>query len=141
MGASIKNSDDYGPVAEINITPFVDVMLVLLVIFMVAAPLMENGIPIQLPRATAKALKHAQEPVVLHITRERVFYLNKSKISAAELIKSLQGYYKNRPSKEIFVRADGKLPYEFVAQTMAAIKLAGIDKIGLVTLPPDKKGE
>ena len=141
MGASIKNSDDYGPVAEINITPFVDVMLVLLVIFMVAAPLMENGIPIQLPRATTKALKQSQDPVVLHITRERVFYLNKSKISAAELIKSLQGYYKNRASKEIFIRADGKLPYEFVAQTMAAIKLAGINKIGLVTLPPDKKGE
>lgn len=139
--AGFKNSsnDDYGPVAEINITPLVDVMLVLLIIFMVTAPLLENGIAVQLPKASAKALPKDEAPVTLNITQDHRFYLNRDALLPTELSNKLRIIFKNRSRKEIFVRADSAIPYGFVAQTMAAIKLAGITKIGLVTLPPDSK--
>lgn len=131
-------SDEQGPVAEINITPFVDVMLVLLVIFMVTAPLMESGIPIQLPKASAKALPKEESPVTLSLTKDSRIFLNNQELPFTDLKKRLQGFYKSRSRKEIFIRADGTLPYAVVAQTMAEVKNAGVDKIGLVTLPPEK---
>jgi len=138
MGMGPGRMDESGPMAEINITPFVDVMLVLLIIFMVAAPLMENGIAIQLPKASAKALPKSDEPpVTLNITKDSRIYLNKDEISLNELRKQLLTFYKSKTRKEIFIRADGEIPYSFVAQTMAIVKTAGIDKIGLVTQPPD----
>jgi len=140
-GFRSSSSDDQGPVSEINITPFVDVMLVLLVIFMITAPMMESGIPIQLPKASAKALPKDENPVTLSLTRDSRFFLNAVEIPQAELRKRVQLFFKNRSSKEIFIRADGALAYAVVAQAMAEVKGAGIDKIGLVTLPPDKTSE
>lgn len=138
MGAFRNMSDDQGPVAEINITPFVDVTLVLLIIFMVSAPLLESGIPIQLPKASAKALPKSDDlPVTLNLTRDNRIFLNKEELAVPELRAKVALYYKNRPKKEIFIRADGALPYAFVAQAMALVKQAGIHKIGLVTLPPE----
>lgn len=137
MGFTSNNSEDQAPLSEINITPFVDVMLVLLVIFMVTAPLMENGIPIQLPKASAKALQKDEVPVTLNLTKESRVYLNRDEVSLPSLQGRLKTFYSNRAKKEIFIRADGALPYAFVAQAMALVKLAGIDKIGLVTLPPE----
>jgi len=131
-------SDDRGPVSEINITPFVDVMLVLLVIFMITAPMMESGIPIQLPKASAKALAKDEAPVTLSLTRDARVFLNQQEIPGGELRKRVQLFFKSRARKEIFIRADGALAYAAVAQAMAEVKNAGIDKIGLVTLPPDK---
>lgn len=137
MGAMF-NSDDQGPMSEINITPFVDVMLVLLVIFMVAAPLLESGIPLELPKASAKALPKSEAPVTLNITNESKLYLGKEQVFLSSLDETLQKFYKGRKDKQIYIRADGRLPYAFVAQTMATVKMAGIHKIGLVTLPPEK---
>ena len=134
---SFDSSDDNAPVADINVTPLVDVMLVLLVIFMVTAPFMENGIPIQLPKAAAKALEKSETPVTLNLTKETRVYLNKDEIALSSLVPRLQSFFKGRQNKEIFIRADGALPYAFVAQAMALVKSAGIDKIGLVTVPPD----
>lgn len=137
--AAFRNNDD-GPIAEINITPFVDVMLVLLVIFMVTAPLLESGIPIQLPKASAKALPKSDEaPVTLNISKESRIYLNKDEVAISDLKSRLQLYFRGRRQKEIFIRADGTLQYSFVAQTMATVKSAGITKIGLVTLPPEEQ--
>lgn len=139
MGMGSGKYDDSGPMAEINITPFVDVMLVLLIIFMVAAPLLESGIAIQLPKASAKAIPKSDEsPVTLNITKDSRVYLNKDEISLNELPTKLQSFFQRRDKKEIFIRADGELPYAFVAQAMAIVKTAGIHKIGLVTLPPDR---
>ncbi len=141
MGA-FRNSDDSGPVADINITPLVDVMLVLLVIFMVTAPLLESGIPIQLPKASAKALpKTDQQPVTLNITKESKVFLNKEEVPVSELKGRLIAFFRTRAEREIFIRADGALPYAFVAQTMATVKSAGVNKIGLVTLPPEEQGK
>ncbi|MBI4403247.1 MAG: biopolymer transporter ExbD [Deltaproteobacteria bacterium] len=139
MAGSSKNSEEYSPFAEINITPLVDVMLVLLIIFMVTAPLLENGIAVQLPKASGKALPKDELPVTLHITEDRKLYLGREVVLPSDLISRLQNLYKNRAKKEIYIRADGTLPYSFVVQSMAAIKQAGVSKIGLVTLPPDSK--
>ncbi len=138
MGGFRSGSDDQGPVSEINITPFVDVMLVLLVIFMVTAPMMESGIPIQLPKASAKALPKDENPVTLSLTRDSRVFLNQVEIPFADLRKSVINLFKNRSKKEVFIRADGALAYAVVAQAMAEVKNAGVDKIGLVTLPPEK---
>lgn len=137
MGAQLGNSDDGAPMSEINITPFVDVMLVLLIIFMVAAPLLESGIPIDLPRAKAKALPKNQKPVTLNLTKEKKIFLGKKEVFLSALQGTLEKFYKDRTDKQIYIRADGALPYAFVARTMASVKLAGIAKIGLVTLPPE----
>src|SRR4051794_33004116 len=100
-------TDEQGPVAEINITPFVDVMLVLLIIFMVTAPLLESGIPIQLPKASAKALPKTDDlPVTLNLAKDTRIYLNKDEVTVAELKIRLQAYFKNRSKKEVFIRAD-----------------------------------
>ena len=132
-----RMSEDSGPVSEINITPLVDVMLVLLIIFMVATPMMESGIPLQLPKASAKALPKDEMPVVLSISKDTRIYLGKEEVDASRLAQRLQTFFKNNSKKEIFIRADQSLPYGVVAQTMATIKSAGIHRIGLVTLPPE----
>src|SRR5688500_11951972 len=112
-------SDDTGPVAEINITPFVDVMLVLLVIFMVTAPLMESGIAIQLPKANAKALPKDEGHVTLSLTRDSRVFLNQQEIPFSEVKRRLTAFFKSRNKKELYIRADGALPYAVVAQAMA----------------------
>lgn len=136
----LRRQDD-GPVAEINITPLVDVMLVLLIIFMVAAPMMESGIPLQLPKASAKALPKDEAPVVLSIAKDTRFYLGKEEVESSKLVSRLQSYFKDKRKKEIFIRADQALPYGVVAQAMASIKNAGIHRIGLVTLGPENSGK
>src|SRR4051812_24953258 len=134
MAFNSSNSNDNNmPVAEINITPLVDVMLVLLVIFMVTTPMMETGIPLHLPRASAKALPKADKPVTVSITKETRVFINKEEVPYSQLRERLKDYFKSRKHKEVFIRADGELSYAVVAKTMATVKAAGIDRIGLVT--------
>ena len=135
---SSSSSDDRGPVSEINITPLVDVMLVLLVIFMVATPMMETGISVQLPKASAKAIDKSANPLTLSLLKDGRIYLEKEEITLAGLSPRLAAAFKGRERKEIFIRADGALPYAVVAQAMATVKQAGVEKIGLVTLPPEQ---
>jgi biopolymer transport protein TolR len=138
--AGFKSPDDSGmPVAEINITPLVDVMLVLLVIFMVTAPMMERGIPLQLPKATAKALPKAEPPLTVSLSKDTRVYIGKEEVPFSQLGKKVASHFGKKAKKEVFIRADGTLPYAFVAQAMAAIKNAGIDRIGLVTAPPENE--
>ncbi len=133
MAGFKTGSDESQPLSEINITPFVDVMLVLLIIFMVAAPLMESGIAVQLPKASTKALSKEEDPVVLTLTKEKKLFLGKTEVSEEALIKKLNSIYRDRDKKEILIRADTDLPYGLVASTMALVKNLGIHKIGLVT--------
>tara|TARA_X000000368_G_scaffold411623_1_gene396772 strand:- start:2777 stop:3244 length:468 start_codon:yes stop_codon:yes gene_type:complete len=120
--------------SEINVTPFVDVMLVLLIIFMVAAPLLTVGVEIKLPKTAAKALPSEKEqPLTLNLTREKELILQESEIEFTELIPKLKQIAKQREDDRIFLRADGENDYSIVMQIMGALNKAGFNNISLVT--------
>lgn len=123
--------------SEINVTPFVDVMLVLLIIFMVAAPMMIQGVDVNLPKTEAKNIKTSDEPLMLTINREKEIFLEDHKISLEGLEMKIQKIFENRRSKEVLLRADKDVPYGFVIKVIAGVKKAGIEKLGMVTEPVD----
>jgi biopolymer transport protein TolR len=123
-------------VSQINVTPLVDVMLVLLVIFMVTAPIIQQGVQVSLPKVKAEALPGKNEQFVVSITRNDEIYLNDTKLSAADLTDKLAAISRERPDREVFIRADEQVPYGEVIRTMAAIKAAGIENVGMVTEMP-----
>ena len=122
---------------EINVTPFVDVMLVLLIIFMVAAPLLHYGLEVDLPESSRRPLEIPQEQVVLSIRKDQTIHLDRYEVALPELETRLQAVFAGRRDKEIFLQADRSVPYGYVVKTMAVIKAAGIDRMGLITEPPD----
>jgi biopolymer transport protein TolR len=128
-------SREGGMMSEINVTPFVDVMLVLLIIFMVTAPMMTTGVDLDLPRADAPALATDEEQLVLSIDAEGRTYLQDQAFGAEELAAKLRAIAQANPGKPMFVKADGKLPYETVLQALATARAAGMTKVGLVTQP------
>ena len=122
--------------SEINVTPFVDVMLVLLIIFMVAAPMLTVGVPIELPDTAASAMPNEEEePLTISITADGLILLQTTEVSDAELIPKLAAIAAERTSDKVFLRADGALAYERVAQVMGALNAGGFNNIGLVTDP------
>ena len=126
--------------SEINVTPFVDVMLVLLIIFMVAAPLLTVGVPVKLPETAATAMPtETEEPLTVTLTADGLILLQNTEIGDAELIGKLRAISEQRASKKVFVRADGSVLYDRVAQLMGALNAAGFNDIGLVTDPGGPK--
>jgi biopolymer transport protein TolR len=122
--------------SQINVTPLVDVMLVLLVIFMVTAPMIQQGVEVSVPRVKASALPGKEEQFVVSITRDDEVYLNDTKLGLDQLTEKLQAIAVARPDREVFVRADEQVSYGAVIKTMAAIKAAGIENVGMVTEMP-----
>jgi biopolymer transport protein TolR len=121
--------------SEINVTPFVDVMLVLLIIFMVTAPMMMQGVDVNLPHTKTQPIASEEERLVISITGKQEIYLNEYKISLKTLQRKLETIYENRPDRAVFLRADEALPYGFVMEVMAAVRQSGIKRIGMVTEP------
>jgi len=122
------------PMAEINVTPMVDVMLVLLIIFMVAAPLLTVGVPIELPKTAAAPLPSEQEePLTIALTADGQILVQNQGVERGELIPLLRAVSEERKSAKIFLRADGAIPYEGVMQVMGALNASGFRDIGLVT--------
>ncbi|MFT3972436.1 MAG: protein TolR [Amaricoccus sp.] len=122
------------PMAEINVTPMVDVMLVLLIIFMVAAPLLTVGVPIELPKTAAAPLPSEQEePLTIALTRDGEILVQNSPVERSKLIPLLRSVAAERKSDKVFLRADGGIPYESVMQVMGALNASGFNDIGLVT--------
>jgi biopolymer transport protein TolR len=120
--------------ADINITPFVDVMLVLLIIFMVTAPMLTVGIPLELPKTAAASLPTEQEePLTVSLTADGIVMIQTSEVAEADLIPKLRAIAAERKSDKIFLRADGNLPYTRVAEVMGALSAGGFSNIGLVT--------
>jgi biopolymer transport protein TolR len=125
----------HAALSELNVTPFVDVMLVLLIIFMVTAPLMQQGIDVDLPQTTTQALRLDKEPLVLTVQRDGKTFLAKQEIAPGDLTEKLRAVFDARGDKELYLRADREAPYGMVAKAMAAARNAGATKLGIVTEP------
>jgi biopolymer transport protein TolR len=134
-----RNNSDDRPMAEINVTPLVDVMLVLLIIFMVTAPMMQTGIDVNLPRVKAKSVDVTEEKLVLTINDAKEIFLNKTKMSLMDVGTKLEYIFASRIDREVFLRADRNVPYGFVVEVMAEVRKAGVDKLGMITEPPEEK--
>ena len=132
MGATLGGTGRR-KISEINVTPFVDVMLVLLVIFIATAPLMQQGMNVNLPETTTQALRVKDSPLILTVDEEGQYFLGRKEVAYDELEQRLQALFESRGSKEIFLRADRDAPYGVVVRGMAAARRAGSDKIGIVT--------
>jgi len=124
--------------AEINVTPLVDVVLVLLIIFMVTAPMLQMGIAVNLPRVKSKSIDVSEEKIILTINNAREIFINKSKIPLDDLNVKLESIFANRIEREVFLRADRDVPYGFVMEVMSRVRKAGIDKLGMITEPPEE---
>ncbi|NNE78833.1 MAG: protein TolR [Silicimonas sp.] len=145
MGASVTQSERVNasrrrrrrsarPMSEINVTPFVDVMLVLLIIFMVAAPLQTVGVPIELPKTAAQSLpSEREEPLTVTLTADGVTMIQTTQVEDGQIVPRLQAILTERSTDKVFLRADGAIPYARVVQVMGALNAAGITDIGLVT--------
>jgi biopolymer transport protein TolR len=125
-------------ISDINVTPLVDVMLVLLIIFMVTAPMMMHGVKVELPRTESKNIKSEEDPLILTITREKSIFIEEYKVDYKNLRGKLEKIFANRAGKEILLQADKDVPYGFVMEVMAQVKEAGITKVGMITKPLHK---
>jgi biopolymer transport protein TolR len=133
--AAIRRHGHGGLSSEINVTPFVDVMLVLLVIFMVTAPLMQQGMDVNLPETTTQPLQLSEEPLVLTVQRDGRTFLAREEIAAEGLAEKLSAVFAARGDKELYLQADREAPYGLVVKAMAAARSAGVTKLGIVTEP------
>ena len=133
-----KNNSDR-PLSEINVTPLVDVMLVLLIIFMVTAPMLSMGIDVNLPRVKSKSVDVNEEKLVLTVKETKEIFLNKTKIPLGDLFSKLEAIFSNRIDREVFLRADKNVPYGFVVEVMSEVRRAGVDKLGMITEPPEER--
>ena len=134
--AAAKSKRRYQPMAEINVTPFVDVMLVLLVVFMVTAPLLTVGVKVDLPTAEADVIRGNDEPLTVSINGSGQVYLQESPISVQDLVPKLRAITSEKPDTRIFVRGDKEINYGLVMEIMGAINSAGFSKVSLITKMP-----
>jgi len=139
MGPIGNNKGKKGFVAEINVTPLVDVMLVLLIIFMVTAPMMTQGLEVELPEATTKALRQQEDPLVVTIKKGGDVFLKKEKVTSQSLQQQLKDIPPEKKKEGIFLSADKSIPYGVVTSTMADIHKAGFEKLGMITVPVEKE--
>ena len=140
----MKTGDNHDSLmSDINVTPFVDVMLVLLIIFMVTAPMMMQGMDVALPQVTSKPLETKEEHLMITLSKDGQIYINDFQVTLDTLQDKLAKILQGRTSPDVYLKADRDVPYGVVAQAMAQIKDAGVEKLGMVTEPaaPDKEGK
>jgi biopolymer transport protein TolR len=126
-------------VSDINVTPLVDVMLVLLIIFMVTAPMMTQGLDVDLPETTTKSLRQEENPIVVTIDRDGKISLDKHEVTRKILYQELSGLDQGRKENPIYLKADKAVAYGVVVKIMADIKKAGFDKLGMITQPEEEE--
>jgi len=125
-------------ISDINVTPLVDVMLVLLIIFMVTAPMMIHGVKVNLPITESKSIKSKEDPLLVSITKKRLIFIEDYNVTFNALKGKLKKIVANRAGKEILLQADKDVPYGFVMKVMSQVKEAGISKVGMITEPLHK---
>lgn len=135
--SSQSGSGGLTTLAEINVTPLVDVMLVLLIIFMISAPLMQQGVQVDLPKANAGSLSEVPDQLVLIVNKSKQIFINDKMIQPGTLKARLEAVSSVKPQVEVFIQSDQGVPYGFIAQVMAEVKKAKIHRVGLVTEPGD----
>jgi biopolymer transport protein TolR len=124
-------------ISDINVTPLVDVILVLLIIFMVTAPMMTQGVDVDLPQTTSRPIESQEQNLIITINSKKEIFVNQEKVDPLLLRRHLERSTASKLNREVLLRADRSVPYGFVVQTMAEIKNAGIEKLGMVTEPQD----
>lgn len=125
--------------SEINVTPFVDVMLVLLIIFMVTAPMMVQGVDVDLPKATSKALKGSEDRLVISIDNDLKVFINEQVVNVEVLTQKLGAILENIGTKNVYLSADKNVPYGIVVNVISKVKKAGVDSLGMITLPENEE--
>ena len=135
MAADVSQGRDKLPLSNINVTPFVDVMLVLLVIFMVTAPIIQQGVEVNLPQAKASPVVGEPEPLIVSVKKDGRVYLNDNEVTAAELRTKLEAIRRLDAQKSVYLRADRDVPYGSVVTAIGEIKEAGIEKLGMMAVP------
>ncbi|MDW7645183.1 MAG: protein TolR [Desulfuromonadales bacterium] len=140
MEVGRRDSSSRRALSQINVTPFVDVMLVLLIIFMVTAPMMDQGVEVNLPEvAEAPTLEAANDPLILTVDKQGAISIGRSRVDNADkLVPVLEQMLSTRKEKEVFLQADRDVPYGKVVQVMAAVRKAGVSKMGMVSQPPER---
>ncbi len=138
MAFSNGNGGERRMMAEINVTPLVDVMLVLLIIFMVTAPMLTQGVDVNLPQANAKAMRADEERLVLTVDANSRIFIGKQPVEFNRMSKALQAIVERRKDRQVYFRADRAVPYGFVVKVIAEVRNAGIEKLGMVTEPLER---
>jgi biopolymer transport protein TolR len=138
MAVDASSSREGTTISQINVTPLVDVMLVLLVIFMVTAPIIQQGVQVNLPQTKASAIAGSEEPLIVTVAKDGKIYLNDNVIGLADLGPKLTAIRKLQADKQVYLRADQDVRYGTVMKTIAEIKQAGIEKLGMVSRPPSE---
>jgi biopolymer transport protein TolR len=134
-----QSSSSNESISQINVTPLVDVMLVLLIIFMVTAPILQQGVSIDLPKVAAAPLTGEEEQLVVNVARNGQVYLNDTAMTPQQLGEKLRAIVAARPDRRLYVRADQAVPYGQVMHVMGAVRDAGLVRVGLVTEPPPER--
>lgn len=137
MGASTPKSNSRAALSEINVTPFVDVMLVLLVIFMVTAPMMQQGLDVNLPKTASTGVSLNEDPFILVIDAKGQIRIGESTVAAQDLATKLKAIFETRNAKQVYIQADAKVDYGAVAYVMGEVRQAGITNMSLITLPKE----
>jgi biopolymer transport protein TolR len=140
MAMDAQSSRESTTISQINVTPLVDVMLVLLIIFMVTAPIIQQGVQVNLPQAKSSGIPGTEEHLVVTIAKNGNVYLNDNAMTLAELGAKLRAIKKIEANKQVYLRADQDVRYGVVMKTIAEIKQAGIERLGMVTRPPSGEG-
>jgi biopolymer transport protein TolR len=138
MAVDASSSREGNTISQINVTPLVDVMLVLLVIFMVTAPIIQQGVQVNLPQSKASAIAGSEEPLIVTVAKDGKIYLNDNVIGLSDLGTKLTAIRKLQADKQVYLRADQDVRYGTVMKTIAEIKQAGIEKLGMVSRPPSE---
>ena len=138
--SSGPKNDPFDHLADINVTPLVDVMLVLLIIFMVTAPMLHQGVAVALPKAQASNLPRSQEdPVILSITKSGMYYINETPVAHGLLKDRLTAFLRSRKDRTVYLKADKSLPYGTVVETMDLLNRMGIENLGMLTESRERK--